>query len=355
MKKTGTATIKLASTALAFCLAGAHAALVDPDPTSLLKNKKVLVLAGLSTSHGGARTAASTALGKMKDKIGFTMTIGDSRSVTATYLAGFDIVVFNYFFESQNMTTVSQEAFKTWFASGKKGYIGYHNSGANQDGEWNWYRDNVTSMLYTLHSTSAQQGTINKTTDASILSEPIMKGLDANFTGTDEWYEFEQGATWNQCKVMYYLDESTLKTKLQHPMNPHPMAWYREDPTSKSRYFYTAIIHTPEGAATDFFHNILLRGLEYTAGYQTTSIAAPNGTSMLTWKNLSYITNNRSLRVELPGAYRLSVLSPSGKSLYSVSGEGPKLYSPSALAKPGLYMVKLESGSETTTQKLMVY
>lgn len=337
------------------CSSFACGALVEPDPNSLLKGKRVLVLGGQSSSHGNVRTAATAVLNKIKDKVGFQMTIGDSRSVTSAYLSAYDIVIFNYFFETQTMTTVAQEAFKTWLASGKKGYVGYHTSGANQEGEWNWYRDNVTSMNYVLHSTSAQQGTINKTTDAGILSQPIMKGLDASFTGVDEWYEFEYGATFDQCKVMYYLDESSLKTKLQHPMNPHPMAWYREDPTSKSRFFYTAIIHTPEGVNTDFFYNLILRGLEFSAGYQTVSLAHPNGVSMQTWKGLSFITASRELAVNMEEDFELSIHNPAGAKLHESRHSGSIRISPEPLKKAGLYVVKIQSKQKAVTQQILVY
>ncbi len=330
------------------------AAVVDPDPNSLLKSKKVLILDGQSGSHAGARTNATLALESLAKKVGFTMTKGDSRLVTVDYLSKYDIVVFNYFFETQKMTQASQDAFKTWFALGNKGYVGYHTSGANEAGEWEWYRNNVTSSLYNLHTLGAQNGSLTRTKDATVLAMPIMKGLDTAFTGNDEWYDFGFGATWADCKVIYYLNEKSLATAEPRPMNPHPAAWFREDPVTHSKYFYSIYIHSDAGAATDFFASNILRALEYTAGYQTTPILA-HGANMRTWKDFSYVTDSRELQVNLPGRYTLSIQSPSGKKLYSVEGRGSMYFRPQAIRNPGLYIVKLVSASKRLTQRIMVY
>lgn len=354
----------MAGAALVLALLGAaplRAAVVDPNPLSLLKSKKVLVLDGQSGSHAGARTNATASLNAMAKKIGFAMTMGDSRLVTLDYLNKYDIVVFNYFFETQKMTQASQDAFKAWFAEGGKGYVGYHNSGANEAGEWDWYRNNVTSSLYNLHTLGAQNGTLTRTKDAAILSQPIMVGLDTSFTGSDEWYDFGFGATWADCHVTYYLNEKSLTNALPRPMNPHPAAWYREDPVTKSRYYYAIFIHSDAGAATDFFASNILRALEYTAGYQPSAPITSQGASIQTWKDMSYVTDSRELRIHIPGSYALSIYSAAGRKLYSVAGKGERSFRPEAIRKPGLYIVKLQAmqnrgaNSANVTQRIMVY
>ena len=352
----GRAASAVAGAALLLAVAAPlRAAVVEPNAESLLKNKKVLVLDGQSGSHAGARTNATASLNAMAKKVGFAMTMGDSRLVTLDYLNKYDIVVFNYFFETQKMTQASQDAFKAWFAEGGKGYVGYHNSGANEAGEWDWYRNNVTSSLYNIHALGAQNGTLIRTKDAAILSQPIMLGLDSTFTGSDEWYDFGFGATWADCKVMYYLDEANLANHLPRPMNPHPAAWFREDPVTKSRFFYAIYIHSDAGAATDFFASNILRALEYTAGYQPASPITSRGESIRTWKDMSFVTDSRELRVSLLGSYNLSVYSAAGKKLFSVTGQGDRAYRPEAIRKPGLYIVKLQAKAANLTQRIMVY
>lgn len=258
----------LSTTAL---LLQGYAQVVEPNPTSKITSKRILVLDGPSSSHSNARAAATVQLQTIKEKLGFQMVIGDHNEVDEDYLADFDILIFNYYFRSETASAVFKSAVRIWYESGGKGYIGYHTSGANEPGEWDWYRDYVTSMRYDSHSGGVQHGTMFKTDDLDVLNSPIMEGLPDEFSGTDEWYDFEYGITFEDANVMYNLDESTLEKPLGRPMDPHPMAWYREDDVG-SRYFYTGIVHTVAGAESDFFQSLLIRALEWVAGYEEAEV-----------------------------------------------------------------------------------
>ena len=348
----------------------ANAALVTPDVTSKLSTKKILILDGTNTSsHPQAKAAAEAMLHRILDTLlhvpaASRTFAGTSLSqVTTANLANYDIVVFNFFFETQLMTTAQQSAIKAWLALGNKGYVGYHTSGANELNEWNWYRDSVTSMQYRLHSGSAQNGTINITTDTSVSNAPIMTGLPSTWTGVDEWYTYTPGLTWGDTsnmnknanvRVMYYLNEKSLPTPLPDPMGTHPAAWYRQD-SKQTRYFYSIFTHDPAGAGSDFFGSILLRAMEYVAGYNSGTPITSQGASMRTLHGLSFITTSRELKVEVPGHHRLTVSLPNGRQVYSVQGENRKTYTPSAFANAGLYIVKLESKSGVFSQRVMVY
>jgi hypothetical protein len=339
---------------------------VAPNPKSLLKGKRVLIVEATNWNGGSHSTPKGNALKKLqliKTAVGITsLTVVDNvADYTLATLNNYDIMVFNYVFNTQMAVGKPFEnAFKQWLAQGNKGWMGYHTSGANDVGEWPWYRDSVTAMRYHVHSTSAQQGKMTITTDAGIKALPILAGMDAEFTGTDEWYDFDlpprapAPATWADCKVLYYLDENTLASKPSRPMNPHPMAWIRED-ARKNKFFYAAYIHSDVGSNSDFFHSSLLRGLEFVAGYDTAVAISAQGNSIRTLENMSYVTNSRELRVELDGKYRLTVFSAKGRKVFSAAGEGRKAYHPAAFAKAGLYIVKLESKGAKVSQRLMIY
>ncbi len=337
----------------------AGAAVVDPDPHSLLKGKKILVLDGGSGSHPQAAAAGTVNLKAIQTQVGLNMTF--STNWQTPVFAGYDIVVFNYFFETQKMTPAGQKNFQDWIASGHKGYVGYHTSGANEDNEWNWYRESVTSMLYKLHANPEQTGTIHANQDPKIIKHPIMKGIDTVFTNSDEWYDFGFGSSWGDAKVTFYLDEKTLvKYKPVRPMTPHPMAWFREDPTTKSRFYYSAFIHTQQGAASDFFRNTVLRALEYVAAYEPgyeegTSPIYADGQSFRTFQAFSYVTDSKELRVNVPGKYSLKVLSAQGRVLETLTGEGRGTVSPAAFRKPGLYFVEFRYGKRTINQRALIY
>lgn len=348
-------------------LAGiARSAPVTPNPKSLLKSKRVLVVEATNwtgTSHATPKSNALKKLQLIKTQVGITnFTVVDIvDDYTLATLNNYDIIVFNYVFNTQQAVGKKFEtAFKQWLAEGHHGWVGYHTSGANDVGEWPWYRDSVTVMRYHVHSVAAQQGKMNITTDPALKTHPILAGMDETFTGTDEWYDFDlpprapAPAAWADCHVIYYLDEATLGTKPTRPMNPHPMAWFRED-ALKNRFFYSAYIHSDVGSNSDFFHSSLLRALEYVAGYDSTTSISSEGNSILTSKNLAYITASRELRVDAAGPHRLSIYSSRGALLDAMEGTGPHTYKPEAFAKPGLYFVKFRSGTKSFEQRIMIY
>lgn len=345
----------------------ARAQMVTPDQCSPLKDKKVLVLPG--NGHDQPRNATLNNLRAMATQVGFTIKAdGNPLALTDALLNEYDIIVFNYFFNTQSNSyfpQASRDAFMRWLKKGKKGYVGYHTSGANEwdANEWRAYQDSVTGMRYALHGSGTPTGTVSRTTDPEVLAHPIMKGLPATFTGSDEWYEYKTDSkifdpAWNW-NIMYYL------TSVSSPRSPgppnHPAAWFREDNLG-TRFFYAIFIHTQDGANSDFFKSILLRALEYVAGptpagYPSpcvTSISTPGGAAA-TQPGLSFITNNRQLRVELDGDYKMSIWSPEGRELFSLEGSGKKTYSPAPLRNPGLYFINIQTATRTFTQKIMVY
>lgn len=363
----GSRALALGLISISLGMVQSHAQMVEKDLCSPLKEKKVLVLPG--NGHDGPRLATLANLKAMAADVGFTIKAdGNPLTLTETVLNEYDIVVFNYFFQTQNASffpQASKDAFMKWLKKGKKGYIGYHTSGANEwaTNEWRDYQDSVTGMRYALHGSGTPTGTVTKTSDAAVLAHPIMKGLPATFTGSDEWYEFNTDSKifdtawhWN---IMYRL------TSVSSPRSPgppnHPAAWFREDKNG-SRYFYSIFIHTQDGANSAFFKSILLRALEYVAGPTPPGYPSPcvtsissKGAAMATQPGQSFVTTGRELRVELDEDYRLSVWSTTGKELYAVQGSGRKSYAPTPFRNPGLYLIKIETKARNFTQKIMVY
>lgn len=341
---------------------------VAPNAKSFLKSKKVLVVEATNwngTSHKTPKQNGLNILKKIKADVGIpdaNFVVADNvESYTANALAPYDIIVFNYVFNTQNAVGKPFEAaFKSWLASGNRGWMGYHTSGANDVGEWPWYRDSVTVMRYHVHSTAAQSGRMTLTTDAALKALPILQGMDAAFTGTDEWYDFDlpprapAPALWADCKVTYYLDEASLATAPTRPMNPHPMAWFRED-VKKNRFYYSAFIHSDQGSSSDFFHSSLLRGLEYLAGYDSEVSISSGGNSIRNRLDLAYATGSRELRVEAGGAHALEILSAQGRLLERLEGPGPRTYRPASFAEAGAYWVRYRGEGAGFTQRILVY
>lgn len=356
----------LAAAALALSAVPSRGAPVSPNPKSLLRSKKVLVVQATNwngTSHKVPKDNALAILNKIKADVGIAgFTVVDNvEAYTAAALAPYDIIVFNYVFNTQNAVGKPFEAaFKSWLASGNRGWMGYHTSGANDVGEWPWYRDSVTVMRYHVHSVDAQTGKMNIAADAAIKAHPILQGMDASFTGTDEWYDFDlpprapAPALWADCRVTYFLDETTLATAPTRPMNPHPMSWFRED-ARKNRFYYSAFIHSDQGSSSDFFHSSLLRGLEYVAGYDTATSVSSGGNTIRNRLDLAYATASRELRVDAPGPHTLEILSAQGTAVERLRGEGPRAYRPAAFAKAGVYCVRYQGRGVRFSQRILVY
>jgi hypothetical protein len=184
--------------------------------------------------------------------------------------------------------------------------------------------------------------------------------MDASFTGTDEWYDFDlpprapAPALWADCKVTYYLDESTLATAPTRAMDPHPMSWIRED-AKKNRFYYSGFVHSDQGSSSDFFHSALLRGLEYLAGYDSVVSVSSGGNSLRGQREVAYVTGGRELRVEAAGPHTLTILSARGETLERLEGIGPLTYRPAAFAKAGVYCIRYRGDGVRYARRILVY
>ena len=354
--------------AAACLVAAAHAIAagqaVEPNLSSPLRSRKVLVLEGgsISGDHLAARTVTWTNLQAMSAKVGFTLAKSDAKALTDAKLAQYDILVFNYFFETEteeHFPAASKRAFQDWLAKGRKGYVGYHTSGANEYAlsEWLWYQDNVTSMRYVMHGSGTPLGTVEKTADASVASHPIMQGLPQRFSAEDEWYGYERSSALydpsKRVKIMYNLTNAAAIGRLPSP--DHPVAWFREDSATGSRYFYATFVHKAADADSDWFKGILVRALEYTAGDPATPVLMMNGDSAFADRGFAYASKRRSLEVVVDGGHTLSIFDPGGRLVYRRSGEGPRSHRPEAFARAGLYVAKLESRAGVFSRPVLVY
>lgn len=337
-------------------------AVAVPNPNSPLKTKKVLVLTGGQLQdHGPAKDATLTNLQAFAAKVPFSLTIGDPKTLTDAYLAGFDIIVFNYFFETQ-LTTVfpdaAKKAFTDWLLKPGKGWVGYHTSGANEyaKAEWTWYQENVTGMRYALHGNGTPEGIIAKTTDAAIAALPFMDGVPATFTAQDEWYDFtpESKVFTDGSKVLFYLSNASSMVPPRQPSPIHPVAWIRQDAVG-TRYFYTPFGHTLAGANSDWFKSIILRALEYVSGDPVTLSLTPKTESNVLSATPTRFAAGQALPVDIPGKYNLSVWSPEGRLLASVNGEGKGSYSLAPLKNRGNYFLTLASKSAKISQRLEIF
>lgn len=334
----------------------AQTQMAAPNPLSPLKDKKILVLEGTASGHEDAKSAAWTNLQTMQTAVGFALEKGDATKLTASLLAKYDIIVFNYFFQTElaaQFPEAAKNAFMDWLKSPRKGYIGYHSSGANEwsKAEWPWYQDHVTSMRYNAEHPDIPRGTIVKTTDTTVLANPIMKDLPDSFAATDEWYQYDTLAiTYHDIKPMYFLENAKALNRAPYPI--HPVAWYREDEIG-TRYFYSTCFHEAVAVNTPFFRTLILRALEYVSGDPTP--VAMKDVAVVPKAGLAFVTQSSELSVTLEGKYELAVLSAAGTRLYAIQGEGRAAYDVPTLRKPGFYFITIGTATGKYAQRILVY
>lgn len=353
---------RLASACVLLAALSAQAVPVEPNPDSPLKTRKVLVLSNdADQGHAPAKSASLAHLQAMAAKVPFNMTVGNPLSLTDAGLAAYDIIVFNYFFETELASVfpeASKTAFMNWLKKPGKGWLGFHNSGANEyaKNEWIWYQDNVTGMRYALHGSGTPEGVMAKTTDAAVLAHPIMAGLPESYTAQDEWYEYlpESKLFTDGSKVMYYLANAAAMTPPRLPSPIHPVAWFRED-ANKTRYFYTPFGHTQAAVNSDWFKSIVLRALEYVSGDPVSIALTPATRSNLLSATPAWLAKGQALPIDILGKYLVTVWSPDGRKLASVPGSDKGSYILAPFAKSGSYIVTVRSTAAQISHRISIY
>ena len=186
-------------------------------------------------------------------------------------LKRFDVVVWNNV--SGDVLTVPQRRdFKAYIENGG-GFAGLHGSGGDFYYDWDWYADRLLGARFKSHPMSPQfQAAKLKIDDRD---NPIVRGLPAEWTMTDEWYSFKNNPRQNGADVLVTLDESSYKPvagKRDLRMGDHPIAWTQC--VGKGRSFYTAIGHRPESYSEPHTNKLIEQGLVWAAGLGSSSCPA---------------------------------------------------------------------------------
>jgi type 1 glutamine amidotransferase len=194
--------------------------------------------------------AAIQALGAAND---FTVTAtNNANQITAANLANYEVVVFLN--TTGNVLDAAQQtAFEQYIQAGG-GWVGVH-SAADTEYDWAWYGE-LLGAYFQSHP-AIQQAAIVVEDD----SHPSTDDLPAQWTRTDEWYNFQTNPR-SDVNVLLTLDESTYSGGADGP--DHPIAWYHE--YDGGRAWYTGLGHTDASYSEPLFLDHLLGGILYAAG-----------------------------------------------------------------------------------------
>lgn len=246
----------------------ARCARYDHKPPVLPKELPRPAILVFSKSNGfrddPSVNAAAAALKAMGEHNHWSMAFTDNAAVfNAADLKRFDAVVWNNV-SGDVLTNAQRQDFKSYIENGG-GFAAVHGSGGDFYYDWDWYADTLIGARFLSHPMSPQfQAAKLKVDDRS---DPIVKGLPADWTMTDEWYSFKSDPRGKGAHVLVTLDESTyspMTGKVDIRMGDHPIAWTQC--IGNGRSFYSAIGHRPEGYTEPNTNKLLEQGVAWAAG-----------------------------------------------------------------------------------------
>ena len=228
-------------------VASAEPAAQHEDPTVLVFSKT----AGFRHDSIPAGIAAIQSLGA---EHGFAVeATEDANAFTAENLSHFSAVVF-LSTTGDILNAEQQTAFEGYIEAGG-GYAGVH-AAADTEYDWPWYGD-LVGAWFKSHP-AIQQATVNVETH----EHPATAGLPANWTRTDEWYNYRTNPR-TAVKVLASLDEQSYDAG-PDAMGDHPIMWCHTQGTGRS--WYTGGGHTIESYSDPAFLGHLAGGIRYAAG-----------------------------------------------------------------------------------------
>ena len=185
----------------------------------------------------------------------------------AAQLKRFDAIVWNNV--SGDVLTIEQRRdFKSYIENGG-GFAGLHGSGGDPYYDWDWYADSLIGARFLSHPMTPQFQMAKLKVDDS--KDPIVKGLQPEWSMSDEWYSFHSDPRKSGSHVLVTLDESTyspMSGKNDLHMGDHPIAW--KQCVGNGRSFYSAIGHRPESYSEPNTKLLMEQGIVWAAGLGAT-------------------------------------------------------------------------------------
>ncbi|MGH3761989.1 ThuA domain-containing protein [Actinophytocola sp.] len=239
-------------------VASAEPAAQPEDPTVLVFSKT----AGFRHDSIPAGISAIQALGA---EHGFAVeATEDAGAFTAENLARYSAVVW-LSTTGDVLNAEQQAAFESYISAGG-GYAGVH-AAADTEYDWPWYGQLVGA--YFQSHPAIQQATVNVETH----EHPATGELPANWTRTDEWYNYRTNPR-SSVQVLASLDESTYDPG-GDAMGDHPIMWCH--PQGEGRSWYTGGGHTIESYGEPEFRTHLAGGIRYAAGLEAADCTPNTG------------------------------------------------------------------------------
>jgi type 1 glutamine amidotransferase len=151
------------------------------------------------------------------------------------------------------LDSAQRAAFERFIRRGA-GFVGVHSATDTEYG-WPWYGELVGAYFKSHPAIQSATLRVTGAKDASTAHLP------AQWTRTDEWYNFREDPS-PRVTVLIQLDEASYSGGTMGAS--HPMAWHHE--YDGGRAWYTALGHTKESYQEPAFLRHLLGGIAWAAG-----------------------------------------------------------------------------------------
>jgi type 1 glutamine amidotransferase len=237
---------------------------VSPVLPRELVSPAILVFSKTNSYRHDSIDAANTMFREIANERGWGIFETENGAVfNAAQVGRFKAVVWNNV-SGDVLTPPQQEAFKSYIEAGG-GFVGVHGSGGDPAYRWRWYVDTLIGAQFVGHTMSPQfrQATV-KIEDRE---SPIMKGLDATWTRTDEWYSFDSSVRAKGYHVLATLDEQSYHPEPNLSMGPdHPIVWTHC--VGSGRAFYSAMGHQSSAYSEPKYLALLTNAIVWAAGIE---------------------------------------------------------------------------------------
>lgn len=152
-----------------------------------------------------------------------------------------------------------QLAFNRFIQAGG-GFVGIH-AAADTEYDWSWYGALVGAYFQSHpNDPNVREGVLHRAT----AGHPATAHLDATWTHTDEWYDYQTPPP-PDATILLNVDETSYKRAEENPSTDlRPIAWAR--PFDGGHMFYTGLGHTAEAYSSVPFLEHLWGGIQYAAG-----------------------------------------------------------------------------------------
>ena len=237
---------------------------VSPVLPRELVSPAILVFSKTNSYRHESINAANTMFREIANGRGWGIFETENGAVfDAAQLGRFKAVVWNNV-SGDVLTPPQQEAFKSYIEAGG-GFVGVHGSGGDPSYRWRWYVDTLMGAQFVGHTMSPQfrQATV-KIEDRE---SPIMKGLDATWIRTDEWYSFDRSVRARGYHVLATLDELSYQPEPNLSMGAdHPIVWTHC--VGSGRTFYSAMGHQSSAYSEPKYVAVLTNAIVWAAGIE---------------------------------------------------------------------------------------